>query len=593
MQPLKSGAENASDDQFPTTRTYDDDSERALQFVLSAGTAELKPPQRAAEVLPPQVGRFQIRKKLGQGGYGSVYLAYDPTLEREIALKLPRQRNVWSPLQTQAFLKEARIAARLKHPHVTTIYDAGVCDEHGIFIAMEYVAGETLAQRLRRGKLSVAETVRLCEQVAEAIHQGHKLGLVHRDLKPANILLDDAGNAKVCDFGLALEENAHRSERGDVSGTWPYMSPEQIEGKTGQLDGRSDLWSLGVILYECLAGRRPFPGETFEQIRQEVLARDPKPLRQLDDAIPPALDELCRKCLQRDLSQRIRTAHDVSQTLAAIESPPARRWPMLLVVAGLMLLIGTAAGIIGFNGGFSNRPEVEDDAVTPMLAEETPAAAASEPVAQRGNSEAIEVQSLLRPVGRTTSAWQTMPDGNGVQAETQTVDLLSFGALTGDDVLEVDLQQARWTGGVGLFFGHRPIVVNEVESRHFHALVIEPDPNGGWQLIRFQYHYPAANPEYWIGEVLAAAPIDAVGQRPVRLRVRLVAGQIEEIAVDDVSEAALIDMSAKSSRPSSSGAGGFGLLLNHSGGTAGELRINGKRRPFVPGQLLQTETEKP
>jgi hypothetical protein len=180
-----------------------------------------------------------------------------------------------------------------------------------------------------------------------------------------------------------------------------------------------------------------------------------------------------------------------------------------------------------------------------------------------------------------------------VQGETQTVDLLSFGRLAGDDVLEIELQQGRWAGGIGLFFGHRPLAVNEVDSRHFHALMIEPNPDGGWKLIRFQYHYPVANPEYWVGEVLAAAPIDAVGQRPVRLRVRLKAGQIDEIAVDGVPCPELIDMSAKSSRPSNHGDGYFGLALNHSGGTAGELKLNGERRHFLKPQPPRGDIDLP
>src|SRR5262249_2043637 len=154
------------------------------------------------------------------------------------------------------------LAARLKHPHVITVYDVGCCSETGVFIAMEYVEGETLAQRLSRGRPGILETLRWCAQIAAAIHEGHKLKLVHRDLKPSNILLDRAGNVKVCDFGLALHEDAQHDRRGEVSGTHPYMSPEQVHGNSHLLDGRTDIWSMGVILYECLAGSRPFRGET-------------------------------------------------------------------------------------------------------------------------------------------------------------------------------------------------------------------------------------------------------------------------------------------------------------------------------------------
>src|SRR6187455_2335122 len=135
------------------------------------------------EVVPEHISRFIIRKRLGGGGFGSVYLAYDPVLDREIALKVPRGKGLWADEQTQTFLSEARIAVRLKHPNVIAVHDAGEDAESGVFIAMEYVEGEPLAQRLKRGKLSIADTLRICGQIAEAMHVGHKLGLIHRDLK--------------------------------------------------------------------------------------------------------------------------------------------------------------------------------------------------------------------------------------------------------------------------------------------------------------------------------------------------------------------------------------------------------------------------
>lgn len=298
------------------------------------------------EEVPQQISRFVIRKRLGGGGFGSVYLAYDPVLDREIALKVPRGKGIWDDEQTQSFLSEARNAVRLKHPNVIAIHDAGENAESGVFIAMEYVEGEPLSERLKRGKLSIPEAARICGQIAEAIHVGHKLGLIHRDLKPANILLDTKGNVKVCDFGLAMHEEGQEARRGEVSGTLPYMSPEQVEGNSHLLDGRSDIWSLGVILYECLSGRRPFRGDNWDETSEQIRTRDPKPLRQLDETIPPALDELCQHCLRRNLPDRLSTALDFQKRLAqATRKEKGGKRAGIWLAVGAIVLVCAAFGL--------------------------------------------------------------------------------------------------------------------------------------------------------------------------------------------------------------------------------------------------------
>ena len=293
---------------------------------------------------PHNISRYEIRRELGRGGFGVVYLAYDPRLDREVALKVPRDAASWSAKEVDALLEEARTAAQLKHPHVITIYDVGLSSEAGVFIAMEYVEGQSLAQRLQNGPLPAAEATHLLSQVAEAVQQAHKRGLIHRDLKPSNILLDREGNAKVSDFGLALWEDRQQGHAGSVSGTLAYMSPEQIRGQAHLLDGRCDVWSLGVMLYECLGGRKPFRGNTAAELRQDILQRDPKPLRQIDESIRDEFDELCRRCLQKDLDKRLATAADFRRRLMSGSRPSlARRSAPLLMALALLAVFAVAA----------------------------------------------------------------------------------------------------------------------------------------------------------------------------------------------------------------------------------------------------------
>lgn len=321
------------------------DSTRTLAEASSDRMPRSLALEREVEPLPEKIDRFRILRRLGQGAFGVVYLAHDPVLDREIALKTPRHRGAWSAERLQSFLHEARTAARLKNPHVVTVYEAGTCPETEVYIALEYVAGESLGDRLRRGKLSIEESVRVCGQIADAVQQAHKLGLVHRDLKPSNVLLDREGNAHVCDFGLALLEDQQTHYRGEVSGTLPYMSPEQVRGEAHLLDGRADLWSMGVVLYECLTGKRPFHEGERLALEESILTRDPKPLRQIDETLPKPLDQLCQRCLDRDLRTRLRSAADFKEMLAAEKrlatGPRKRLW--LGAVVGVLLLAGAAA----------------------------------------------------------------------------------------------------------------------------------------------------------------------------------------------------------------------------------------------------------
>jgi serine/threonine-protein kinase len=267
------------------------------------------------------VGRYRIVKFLGAGAMGEVYLAEDPQIDRRLAIKTVRLVGRPQEIEDRKkrLLREARAAGRLLHPNIVTLFDAGEA-EGLLYLAFEFVEGTDLAARLDGGeRLSLRETLRVARQAADALDYAHGQGIVHRDIKPSNILLDRAGRVKVADFGIAkmAGQSTELTMAGSVMGSPQYLSPEQIRGE--DLDGRSDLFSLGVVLYEILSGQRPFDGDTITTLVYQILHKDPPPVSELR-AVPPRLEELLRRMLAKDRGERIATAGEAARELAAIEA---------------------------------------------------------------------------------------------------------------------------------------------------------------------------------------------------------------------------------------------------------------------------------
>jgi eukaryotic-like serine/threonine-protein kinase len=272
-----------------------------------------------------KLGPYEILAPLGAGGMGEVYRARDTRLERSIAIKILPTQFSSDPIHKQRFEREAKAISHLNHPHICVLHDIGHQD--GIdYLVMECVEGETLAKRLEKGPLPLEQVLKLGAQIADALDKAHRSGVVHRDLKPGNIMLTPSG-AKLLDFGLAkpvaplasletltaTKQKSPVTEQGTIVGTFQYMAPEQIEGK--ELDGRSDIFPLGAVLYEMVTGKKAFEGKSQLSVASAILEKEPVPIGAIKPMTPPALEHAIRRCLAKDREERWQTARDLALEL--------------------------------------------------------------------------------------------------------------------------------------------------------------------------------------------------------------------------------------------------------------------------------------
>ncbi len=329
-----------------------------------------------SELTPKQIGHYLIQRELGRGGMGVVYLAKDSRLDRSVAIKVLPEHLAGDAERLTRFEREAKTLAQLHHPNIASIFGIELADG-AQYIVLEYVAGETLEQRLSRGPLPIDEALEVCAKIAAGMEAAHDAGVVHRDLKPGNVIISSTGAVKVLDFGLAkvseqpssmghmLSESPTLTDPmmlsptipGAILGTAPYMSPEQARGR--HVDHRSDIWSFGVLLYECLTGISPFRGETVSDAIGAILHKQPKYDR-LPLATPPIVKHVLQRSLERDRNQRWRDIGDVrleledalKQAHEGVTSvaqtglrKPSRIWPVVAVITTLIAISATVVSI--------------------------------------------------------------------------------------------------------------------------------------------------------------------------------------------------------------------------------------------------------
>src|ERR1700674_76171 len=278
-------------------------------------------------ILPGRrLGPYEILSSIGAGGMGEVYKARDTRLDRIVAIKvLPAHladRAEWR----ERFEREAKTIASLNHPHICTLHDIGHQDEID-FLVMEYLEGETLAQRLAKGALPIQQVLQYAIEISDALDKAHRKGVTHRDLKPGNIMITKTGT-KLLDFGLAklrqevapatpLSElatvNDPLTAQGTIVGTLQYMAPEQLEGR--EVDARTDIFAFGAVVYEMATGKKCFEGKSQASLIAAILDRDPPPMSSLQPMTPPALDRVVKKCLRKDRDDRWQSAHDITDEL--------------------------------------------------------------------------------------------------------------------------------------------------------------------------------------------------------------------------------------------------------------------------------------
>jgi tRNA A-37 threonylcarbamoyl transferase component Bud32 len=455
------------------TAPQDETAEHAPAGLPFAPTATT-PEQGAAGVLPAppggNVGAYQLLAELERGGMGIVYKARHVTLGRVVALKMMRADALARPQDAQRFEREMRAVARLNHPHIVPIYEVGRYEDRPYY-TMAYAPGGSLTGHRQRLPADPRAVLVLIEKVARAVHYAHEQGIVHRDLKPGNVLLDERGEPLVSDFGLAKlhDGDVELTQTGAVLGTPAYMAPEQAAGRTRDIGPPTDVWALGVMLYEFLAGRRPFLGDSAEEMKERIRTVPPPRLRSVAAGVDPGVEAVVHQCLEKEPARRYPTAAALADDLARClrgERPVARRepWPRRLwrglrrhpLRSAGLILCAAAVMVLGVALSFL---------VHQMTAPTPPAE--EPPLVLVGTSGAPGQWRV--PLGKEADVVAAAPNEPfSVRSDNVTLVELQPAPPWESYRLEAEVRQIKSKDGdLGIFFGHCPVASGQMRYHVF------------------------------------------------------------------------------------------------------------------------------
>ncbi len=572
---------------------------------------------RGPSGLPLQLGRYKLQDELGAGAFGRVFRAYDTELQRTVAIKILKAERFASQAELDRFFDEARLMASVHHPGIVAVHDVGV-DQGLNYIVTQYISGGTLHDRLARDSISRTEAANLVCQCASAIHAAHKLQLYHRDLKPKNILLDPQGRAYVGDFGLAIRRRDEGDRIGEFAGSVNFMSPEQLRGDIHFIDGRTDVWALGIIFYLMLTDQLPFQGSTRRLIT-DIQGRIPLPPRQLDETIPHELERICLKCIEKSLADRYSTAFDLAEDLnqwlltdAANAGSPAPSRPRLLdsggsgpqpptvlmprppatqsrkrltVIVALALLVGL--GWIGRNvvSMFSPSNSLQASRMSPTTA--------LDPFRLDSNFVSGRPYPLLESPPReviwptsdfaTTARWYFDEKREELSVDAPEFGLLGLGQTHAESFrIRVAMNRNSWHEFAGIFWGFQEIANDGgTKQPHCHALLIQGynDPQGQRKLLLGLNHlsFTAAAPEdplpLFQRRELKSLKVTIEHGGPYDLTLTVHAGRLTSIRWCGEEFPELLDHTIDPSLPLLSHRGTFGVMVIGSSAVFSDARV--------------------